>query len=186
MSTAEITGMPSGVEFDQPAPHVRDLETLERRIVLAEPRQAELHQLRVGAGIERAMALERRGLVERPARQLLRPVEERAADREAEAPASLLEGRPEVAGVHQALRRQLDQAAAAQPDRIAAVEPAADRDVGHRQAALRDTSGAACGRERGRLHAGLRQPQPMAAAEQPAPRAAGQQHGLRADRRPSR
>src|SRR6185437_13273382 len=47
-----------GRRIDQATPHVRDLEALERGIVLAEPRQAELHQLRVGAGIERAMALE--------------------------------------------------------------------------------------------------------------------------------
>ena len=75
--------MPSGVESIKPPQHVRDLEAGQRGIVLAEPRQAELHQLRIGAGIERAMALERRELVERPARQRLRPVEERAADAEA-------------------------------------------------------------------------------------------------------
>src|SRR5258708_34362134 len=126
------------------------------------------------------MGLERRGFGERPAGKSLRPVEERPRDAEREACAPLLEGRPELPGIAQALRRQLDNPAPAQAYRVAAIEATADRDVGHRQPTLGDRRRLPGG-ERRRAHAGLRQAEAMAAAEQSAPGTARAEDGLRAN-----
>ena len=169
-----------GSRIDHAAPGMRHLQPLQRGVVIAEPREAALDQHRIGGGIERALALEGRFEVERPVGKGFRPFEERAADAEGEAGPALLEGRPELAGIEQALRRQLDEAASTQPDRIAAIKPAPDRDVRHGKSTIRHyrRRGRCKG---GRAHAGLCEPQIVAAAEEGAPGAAGQQHGLRAD-----
>src|SRR5882757_5987342 len=127
-----------GRGIDHAAPGSCDLQARQGGVVLAQPLQPQLYQLRVGRRIERAMALERRGFVERPARKSLRPIEERPPNAERDACAPLLEGRPELPGIEQALRRQLDNPAPAETYRVAAIEATADRDVGHRQPTLCD------------------------------------------------
>src|SRR5580704_1987748 len=98
--------------------------------MFAKPRQSQSHQRGVGGRSERELPFEWRNIVERPARERLGSFEERAADGECQTPSPFLEGRPELARVEQTLGRQLDSAASAQANRVAAIEPAADRDIG--------------------------------------------------------
>ena len=97
-----------------------------------------------------------------------------------------LQLKPDFADAHNNLglawreHEDLEQAAATQPHRVSTIQPAADGDVGHREATVGDLR-RGVGEERRRAHAGLRQPEAVMAEEQRRPGAAGSEDGAGPD-----